>query len=222
MKAGEFARRSIELARARESSEIAGRFQAERAVTLAVLGYCVNSKEDVAKALAISHARSVKSLGSWAAALCGEAEDVQTLMEELTTGWPNDTLLTNTWLPLMRAQLELRKGNSAQAVQQLQSARRYPPAGNFWPEYIRGQAYLAQSKGKEASVEFQTILDHRGWVPLSPLFPLAHLGLARAAVAQGDTATARKWYQDFFALWKDADSAVPILVKAKNEYEQLK
>ena len=87
---------------------------------------------------------------------------------------------------------------------------------------MRGQAYLAQSKGKEAAAEFQTILDHSGWAPVSALFPLAHLGMARSAVLQGDTDKARKSYQDFFALWKDADQDIPILIKAKKEYEQLK
>jgi hypothetical protein len=48
------------------------------------------------------------------------------------------------------------------------------------------------------------------------------LGLARALIANGDTAGARKAYQDFFALWKDADSDLPALSEARKEYEQLK
>ena len=56
----------------------------------------------------------------------------------------------------------------------------------------------------------------------SPLFPLAHLGLARAAVLNGDAAKARQSYQDFFALWKDADPTIPILVEAHQEYDKLK
>jgi hypothetical protein len=35
----------------------------------------------------------------------------------------------------------------------------------------------------------------------------------------GDSAKAKAAYQDFFALWKDADSDVPILKEAKTEYE---
>jgi eukaryotic-like serine/threonine-protein kinase len=41
-------------------------------------------------------------------------------------------------------------------------------------------------------------------------------------VLTGDTSGARKSYQDFFALWKDADADLPVLVEAKKEYEQLK
>ena len=47
------------------------------------------------------------------------------------------------------------------------------------------------------------------------------LGLARAAALSGDNVTARKAYQDFFALWKDADSNLTALVAARAEYEKL-
>jgi eukaryotic-like serine/threonine-protein kinase len=221
-KAGEFSAKSIEFARIRESTEIAARFQAERAATLAVFGDCGHAKEDAEKALAISRARSVMFAAGLALAQCGETGSIQALIDELSKRLPNDTLLNHIWLPAVRAQIELRRGNPAQAVQLLEAARRYAPGASFWPEYVRGQAYLAQSKGSEAAAEFQTILDHRGWGPLSPFFPLAHLGLARSEVPQVHNANARKSYQDFFALWKDADPDIPILIKAKVEYEQLK
>jgi hypothetical protein len=51
---------------------------------------------------------------------------------------------------------------------------------------------------------------------------LAHLCLGRALAVKGDTSGARKAYQDFFALWKDADADLPVLIEAKKEYEQLK
>jgi hypothetical protein len=75
--------------------------------------------------------------------------------------------------------------------------------------------------GKEAAAEFQSIIDHPGSDYLAPAHSLAHLGLARAAVINGDTAAARKSYQDFFAVWKDADSDLPVLVQARKEYADL-
>ena len=122
---------------------------------------------------------------------------------------------------MIRAQLELNRGNTAQAIQLLEPARKYEVYGHFWPQYLRGQAYLKQGDGAQATREFQTIIDHRGWYPMSPLYPLAHVGLARAAVLSGDHAKARKAYQDFFALWKKADAAIPILVTAHQEYDKL-
>ena len=46
--------------------------------------------------------------------------------------------------------------------------------------------------------------------------------MARAAVIEGDAAKARRAYQDFFTLWKEADTSIPILVVARQEYEKLK
>jgi serine/threonine protein kinase len=45
---------------------------------------------------------------------------------------------------------------------------------------------------------------------------------ARAAALAGDVAASRKSYQDFLALWKDADPDVPILKGAQGEYARLK
>jgi cytochrome c-type biogenesis protein CcmH/NrfG len=49
------------------------------------------------------------------------------------------------------------------------------------------------------------------------LYPLAQLNLARAYAMQGDLAKARTAYQDFFAIWKDADPEIPVLKEAKAE-----
>jgi eukaryotic-like serine/threonine-protein kinase len=87
---------------------------------------------------------------------------------------------------------------------------------------VRGEAYLAAHQGSEAAAEFQKILDHRGIVGNEPIGALAHFGLARAYVLQGDTSKAKAAYQDFLTLWKDADPDIPILIAAKAEYAKLK
>jgi len=92
---------------------------------------------------------------------------------------------------------------------------------NLYPVYLRGEAYLAVHQSREATVEFQKILDHRGIVLNQPIGALAHLQLGRAFAISGDTAKARTAYQDFFALWKDADTDIPILKEAKAEYTKL-
>ena len=92
----------------------------------------------------------------------------------------------------------------------------------YWFWYVRGQAFLRQKDGAKAAAEFQNILDHRGLEPTSELYPLAHLNLARAYTMQGDMTKARTAYQDFFAIWKDADEDLPILREAKAEYGKLK
>jgi len=52
-------------------------------------------------------------------------------------------------------------------------------------------------------------------------YAASYVGLARAYVLSGDTAKARTSYQDFLALWKDADPDIPILIQAKSEYSKL-
>jgi hypothetical protein len=91
----------------------------------------------------------------------------------------------------------------------------------LYPVYLRGQAYLALSEGPAAAAEFQKYLDHRGLVWNCELASLAHLGLARANILQGDTNKARVAYEDFLTLWKDADPDIPILKQAKAEYAKL-
>src|SRR5207253_2545345 len=117
---------------------------------------------------------------------------------------PEDTVINELWLPAIRAAIELQLGNAAQAIEQLQATSRYEAAAEFWPQYLRGLAHLKLGRGPEAATEFQKILNARGQAPLSVLYPLANLGLARATVLAADVVKSRQAYQDFLALWKDA------------------
>ena len=94
--------------------------------------------------------------------------------------------------------------------------------GNTAVLYIRGLSYLKAGQGNEAVREFQRILSLRNFAPADPLMSLAHLGLGRSFTLSGDSGQSRSAYQDFFALWKDADPDIPILKEAKTEYAKLK
>ena len=48
-----------------------------------------------------------------------------------------------------------------------------------------------------------------------------HLQFGRAQVMMGDEVAARKSYQDFLTLWKDADPDIPVYEQAKAEYAKL-
>jgi predicted Zn-dependent protease len=150
------------------------------------------------------------------------------LIEDLAKQSPYDTLLNQVKLPTARALLSLQRNQPAQAIAALESAKPYELGadrrlfGSYWAIFVRGDAYLHSHDGANAAIEYQKILDHRGIDPTSPSFSLSRLGLARAYALQGDTAKAKAAYQDFFALWKDADPDVPILKSAKAEYEKLR
>jgi tetratricopeptide (TPR) repeat protein len=97
----------------------------------------------------------------------------------------------------------------------------YGLQGHMYPTYLRGEAYLKLGRGREAAEQFQKILDHRGVVVNFVIGALARLQLARAAAMSGDTASARKLYEDFLGLWKDADADLPTLTTARAEQKRL-
>jgi tetratricopeptide (TPR) repeat protein len=231
-KAQGFSSRAIDLTERRNLKEAAAAYAAADALKGAVFGTCQQAKEETAKAFAIARTRDSLRNEALALALCGEANKAQSLIDELSQRYPKDTLLNAVWLPSVRAAIEIHHSNPGQAVELLKAAGPYEMGleAILWPVYIRGLAYLRQRAAAEAAAEFQKILDHKGAVlPTTPLsvssfslYPLAHLGLARAAAMMGDTAKSRKAYEDFFALWKDADPDLPILIEAKKEYQNLR
>lgn len=122
-----------------------------------------------------------------------------------------------------RAMLDIDGGNRA-ALDRIPPPARgevLPGGPALRPIDIRGVAYLRAGAAMQAIDEFQRILDHPGSAPESPLHALAHVQQGRAYVLAGESAKARKAYQDFLALWKDADPDVPILEQAKAEYARL-
>jgi len=134
------------------------------------------------------------------------------------------------FLPTLRAKLAVNRRNVSDALEDLRAATPYELGVStdspfnwtaLYPVYVRGEVYLAAHQGNEAAAEFQKILDHPGMVLNEPIGALAHLGLARAYVLQGDTVKGRTAYQDFLTLWKDADPDIPILRQARKEYAKV-
>jgi tetratricopeptide (TPR) repeat protein len=218
----EFSRHSVDLAVRSDAKEVASQYGTEEGLRGAVFGQCQGTKADTAQALTLERNQLTLSRSAVALAVCGQVSQTQSLTDELTKRYPKDTLINFLWLPLVRAAVEIDRNNPSQAIQLLEETRRYEAAAEFWPFYLRGQAYLHQRAGAQAADEFQKILDHRGQAPLSALYPLAQLGLARAAALAGDTAISHKAYLDFLALWKDADPDIPLVREARREYEKLK
>ena len=110
------------------------------------------------------------------------------LSAEVQKRLPEAILVTRVSAPVTAAMLALSRGEPKRAIELLEPVRSYDlaPAAELWPIYIRGQAHLRVKDGAAALKEFQTILDHRGQIPVSLLYPLAHLGAARAATLMGD------------------------------------
>lgn len=157
-------------------------------------------------------------------ASCNDAGKAKPLLDETLKLYPKDTVIVSMLIPVINAVLEMNRGNGAEAIKLLESVRAYDLGFIAGPQnnYVRGLAYLEQKSGNEAAAEFQKVIDNPAIDAWSTVHPFARLGLARAAAMSGDTARSRKAYQDLFALWKNADADLPILIQAKKEYEQLK
>ena len=227
-KARDYSRRAVDSAVRADSKETAALWQVNAAVREAEFGNVGAAKQDISAALALAPGRDVKVLSALALARVGDSARAKAMIEQLEKSDPLNTVLKLYWLPTLKAAIELNGGNSAQALVLLEAAAPYelgepPPVqeGTLYPAYLRGQAYLAAHNGSAAATEFQKLLDHRGIVINFSLGALAHLGLARAYAVSGDTTKSRTKYQDFFALWKDADPDIPILKEAKTEYAKL-
>ncbi len=221
--AKELSRRAFELTASHSNSEeIAGRLATEQALRGAALGDCRRSRADVEEGLKLSRGRVSLTRAALALALCNETNRAEQFAGELAKLFPEDTLVHSVWLPSIQAAIELHRGNPVRGIEVLRQASPYEAAAKFWPQYLRGLSYLKLGQGAEARAEFQKIIDHRGEDPLSPLYPIAHLGSARATALTSDASKSRHGYEAFFAFWKSTDSDLPLLKAARKEYDRLR
>jgi DNA-binding winged helix-turn-helix (wHTH) protein/tetratricopeptide (TPR) repeat protein len=215
--------------RAGESEAAAG-YIAQSALREALFGNTAEARTRAKVATKRSSGRDVQFGAALTLAFAGEDAQVRFIVDELSRRFPEDTIVQYNYLPTLRGILALNQGKTADAVDRLEVARPYELGGTtgssygwnaLYAAFVRGEVYLRARKGEEAAAEFQKILEHRGVVVNEPIGALAHLGLARALALQGDEARARAEYQDFMTLWKDSDPGIPVLKRAKAEYEKL-
>jgi eukaryotic-like serine/threonine-protein kinase len=146
------------------------------------------------------------------------------LLDEAARQRPEDTLLQRIWLPHARANVELGLRRPERALEQVRDFGPFEAGLHAWVRYTRAEIHLARRAGPDAEAAFRDLLARRGEVTSDggyPCLALSHLGLARALVLSGKTDEARREYEDFLALWKDADPDLPLLQQAKAEYAKL-
>ena len=224
--------RAIDVARQEKDRDSAAAYQAARAVWEAAYGNAAEAKRTATAALDVSRGREVQYAAALALALAGDAVRPQQLANDLEHRFPEDTFVKFSYVPVLRAMVELERGKPAESADRLHVALSYERAANglnfsrsylggLHSAYVRGQALIAAKKYPEAEIEFRTILENRGLVGLDPIGSLARLQLARTLVLVGETAKAKSAYNDLLTLWKDADPDVPVLEEARAEYARL-
>jgi serine/threonine protein kinase/Flp pilus assembly protein TadD len=228
-KARALTRRASESAQRADEKETAAGYEAEGALREALVGNMSQAKQQAQAALALSTGRDVEATSAIALGLAGDAAQATRLAADLAKRFPEDTIVQFNYLPTIHAAVALQGGSASKAIEALAPVAPYEQLGSastasnyaLYPIYLRGEAYVAARQGSAAEAEFQKIIAHPGVVENEPIGAVAHLGLARAYSLSGDTAKTQATYQDFFALWKDADPDIPILQQAKAEYAKL-
>ena len=216
--ARELTRRAADSARRAQEKETAAEYEGHNSVREGLVGLMDFAKEDAQSALATIKGKHGEGFSAIAFALAGDVANANRAIDDLTKRFPQNTVVQTRYLPMARSALALNSGNAQAAIEALSPAAPYELGHTnedftfaLYPIYFRGQAYLAAKNGAGAADEFQKILDHASIVGNEPIGALAHLGLGRAYALSGDTAKAKTAYQDFFALWKNADADVPLL-----------
>jgi len=226
--ARELTRRAADSARRAQEKETAAEYEGHNSLREGLVGLADFAKEDAQSALKVIKGKHGEGFSVIAFALAGDVADANRCIDDLTKRFPQDTVVQTRYLPMARSALALKSGNAQSALDVLSAAAPYELGHTnedftfaLYPVYFRGQAYLATKNWAGAAAEFQKILDHAGIVGNEPIGALAHLGLGRAYALSGDNTKAKTAYQDFFALWKNADPDVPVLTQAKSEYQKL-
>jgi tetratricopeptide (TPR) repeat protein len=222
--AHELYRQAVQAALLGNYREFAAQWSVQDVEIRAITGECADALPDVAAALEFSRDNFTLERAARALALCGASAQAEALTSELATRFPSATLTNRIHLPLTAAALALHRGDARRALQLLDTLKPYDraPAAELWPPYLRGLAYLRLKDARAAASEFQIVLDYRGAAPLSVLYPLARLGLARSEAMGHEVAAAGKAYDEFLSLWRSADQNLPPLKEAREEFARLR
>jgi len=227
--ARDFTRRAVDSAKRADKKETAATYEAESAVREALVQNFSLARQQAKNAVTLSSGKEVLALAGIALGLAGDSVESARLAHDLNRRFPQDTVVQSNLLPAVLLAAALHDRDATRLNQQVESRPPYELGQvsisvtfSLYLSYLRGQAYLTANRRAEAAREFQTILDHPGLVRNAPIGALAHNGLAHAYASNDNTSKSKAAYEDFFALWKDADSDVPILRQARAEYENLR
>ena len=192
----------------------------------ALFGYEADARRKASQAIELAHDDDTRWGAALALAAAGDVQKSAALIAALQHDVPENRFIQALAIPEVRAMEQIQKQQYSEAISTLEPIRPYefgsgPHSAGIIPVYLRGMAYLKMREGARAAAEFQRALQHKGAAIWALEYPLSQLNLARAYLLQGDVAKARTAYQDFFAAWKDADSDIPVLKTAKQEYEKL-
>lgn len=191
----------------------------------AMVGNRAEAENEANDALRQSQALRVLGTAVMTFSILREDQKTLALSNQIEREHPNDTIAINVWVPEARAIAALwpanaAKADPAKAIDLLNTAAVYAPDDAGIP-YARALAYEKAGRYAEAQQDLEKVMTIRSHSGPNVVFPAAQLELGRVYQKEGDIAKSRIAYQNFLAVWKDADPNVPMLREAKAEYAKL-
>ena len=225
-KAREYTRRAVESAKKAELPESAAVWEMEAGMREAMFGYPEEARKHTEAALQLApESKDVRALAALVFARLGDDAKAQKIMDDLRALYVSNMVIQKAWLPVVQAQIKLRKKQYADALNSLEGVTPYEKGqltGNLsdscmTPAFLRGEAQLGAGNASQARAEFQKFSSDAGIVGSCWSAPLAKLGTARAEALSGSASQAKAAYAKFLNLWVGADKDIPALKQAKAE-----
>jgi DNA-binding winged helix-turn-helix (wHTH) protein/tetratricopeptide (TPR) repeat protein len=212
---------AIDLAAAQPDSAFAANANLDLMWLAALMGDDATAHELLAKVDPATLEREDAFDAAYVAGLEGDNAFVQKTVAILDkTSGPYDTLERKIFISVLQAMLSLNDNKPALAVSQLTVAQPYDLRDYAVPT-LRARALAAAGRYDDSAAQWRVVLNNPGIWPISPMYNLAHLGLARTLAAKGDKTGAAAEYDKFLAIYKDADPDLPVLLQAKAERAKL-
>ena len=202
------------------NAESAGNTLAFSAVLNSLTGRTDEAVADAASAAALGQNEIILGSVGVVEARAGRLDAAQASLTSMNRLYPLSTYAIGMYAPMVRGALVARGSPSAAAVTDATSAGlpyEFGQNASLEPPYLRGLAYMAAHAPDLAAVEFQKLIDHVGVDPVSPLYAMGYLGVARANAAMGKRDESRRAYEMLRNFWANGDRDAPLVHAALSE-----
>ncbi len=216
---------AAELDIANGDSEAAAIVLAFSAEVNSEMGRASIAKKECERALKLGRNEMVYGLTGLVALRGNEVQKAELLLNQMDHEHPLATFNLGIYSPILRTMVALSRGTSPDEITHLMEPAlpyEFGSLADMLPIYVRGTAYLAVNAPAQAEVEFQKIIRNRNIDPLTTLYPLSVLGMARCYRMTGKTVESENAYRQLLTLWKNADKTSPLLLNARSEFEGIR
>jgi eukaryotic-like serine/threonine-protein kinase len=191
----------------------AGSLWSTVAQAAAVSGDAASARDCVRKALDLERNSGTLLNSALALAVIGDVASARKMADAARQRPEASIVEIQNGLQLVDAIVALRRGDPG-AIEALPTAKDDRDQGLI---FSIGVANLEQGDAETAARRFRQVIDRKA-PSISTLTALAPLYYGRALMKLGKTDESRKAYDQFLELWKNADTNLPILAAARQEY----